>query len=171
MDSKLNDAKSGHLFTVELLFNDSSNGLALEKLLNLLNLAEDVIDYKVVSGIELGQLIDANRPKADGDKPGKSAAKLGQAKPKPLGASANAMPSGASAIGGLTKSIVEQFEQLKKQNALIRLTIVKGKGLKFNLPCRIVHYDTSEQTVTVYHVDDKKVYTFKLNEVDDFSVA
>jgi hypothetical protein len=187
MEPHLNDAKSGHLFTVEVLLNEMSSGLALEKLLQLLNRSDEVIDYKVISGKEMGKLVDSNLQKADSVKRGKPVTKLGLTRSKsvdvsgmasasvnpgyPVEQTAANKPSPSASRSEITQSFVEQFELLKQQNSLIRLTIVKGQGLKLDLPCRIVHFDTGEETVTVYHVDDKQVYTFKLNEVEDFSVA
>jgi hypothetical protein len=40
--------------------------------------------------------------------------------------------------------------------------------VKLNIPCRVLNYDADTQNVSVYHVDEKKVYLFKLNEIDDF---
>jgi hypothetical protein len=148
VDSKLNNAKSGHLITIEVQLNEISNGIALEKLLQLLNRSDDVVDYKIVSRVELGRPLDA----------------------KPLNDNQEKPPAKAAFMRA-TPSIVEQFELLKKQNRLVRLTIVKGQGFRFDLPCRIIHCDSAEDTVTVYHVDDKKVYTFNLSEVEHISVA
>lgn len=65
--------------------------------------------------------------------------------------------------------IEEHFEKLKEGNTLIRLTIVKGRGVKFELPCRVIAYDRTSQYLTVYQVDEKKVYSFAINEVEDFT--
>ncbi|WP_274361802.1 hypothetical protein [Paenibacillus thermotolerans] len=67
--------------------------------------------------------------------------------------------------------IEEHIERLKEGNTLIRLTVVKGRGVKFELPCRIIAYDRATQYLTVYHVDEKQVYTFAINEVEEFAPA
>ncbi len=64
-------------------------------------------------------------------------------------------------------SIVSLIEQSIMNQTLIRLSIVKGKGVKLSIPCKILHFDESMQLLTVYHVDDKKVYSVKMNEIDD----
>jgi len=168
MEVKPKNPKQGYLFTVEIMLEEMSNGLALEKLLQLLNRSEAVADYKVVSGIELGKLIELNRPSSSPSpsKPAKAAVKQPQAKQT---VEAKEKPK-SSPQAVVYQSILEQFEQLKNNNQLIRLSIVKSKGLRLSMPCRIVHFDSNEQTVTVYHVDDKKVYTFGLNEVEDFTI-
>jgi ribosomal protein S25 len=67
--------------------------------------------------------------------------------------------------------IIDQIEDFKKNNTLIRLTIVKGKGVKLSVPCRILNYEDAKQNVTIYHVDEKKVYQYSLNEIDDLIVG
>lgn len=69
------------------------------------------------------------------------------------------------------RKIIEQIEEFKKNNTLIRLSIVKGKGVKLSVPCRVLNYEDSSQYVTIYHVDEKKVYQYSLNEIDDLVVG
>lgn len=69
------------------------------------------------------------------------------------------------------RKIIEQIEEFKKNNTLIRLSIVKGKGIKLSVPCRVLNYEDSSQNVTIYHVDEKKVYQYSLNEIDDLVVG
>ena len=52
--------KNGHLFTVEILIEDETNGLAMEKLLHLLNV-DSIKDYQILKGIQLGQIIELNK--------------------------------------------------------------------------------------------------------------
>ncbi len=56
---KANTSPNGHLFTVEILIEDATNGLAMEKLLHLLNV-DTVKDYQIIKGIQLGKLIELN---------------------------------------------------------------------------------------------------------------
>jgi hypothetical protein len=47
----------------------------------------------------------------------------------------------------------------------------KGLGIKLSIPCRIINVDENESLITVYHVDEKQVYSFRLNEIEDFTQA
>jgi hypothetical protein len=58
--------------------------------------------------------------------------------------------------------------QYIESNKLIRLNVNKGLGVKMNIPCRVINFDPASQLLTVYHVDEKQVYSFGLNEIDDF---
>lgn len=146
---------TGHLFTVEILIEEATNGLAMEKLLHLLN-AQTVKDYKILKGMELGKIIELNMNKEI--TPPSHTSKKASVPPPP----ASPVPTGAA------DHIIKQLEGYKTNNTLIRLTVIKSQGIKLNLPCRILNYDSSNQNVTVYHVDEKKVYSFKLNEIDDY---
>ncbi|WNR43412.1 hypothetical protein [Paenibacillus roseipurpureus] len=161
--------KNGHLFTVEILIEEATNGLAMEKLLHLLNV-DTVRDYQILKGMGLGQLIELNkqpeRPTSiHTDKSGTKAAEASPAPSKPAASNASAKKS---SVTETNNKIVEQLESFKSNNTLIRLTVIKAQGIKLSLPCRILNFDTSSQNVTVYHVDEKKVYLFKLNEIEDF---
>ncbi|MDD9266071.1 hypothetical protein ACFPES_03400 [Paenibacillus sp. GCM10023248] len=153
---------TGHLFTVEILVEEATNGLAMEKLLHLLN-TPSVKDYRIVKGIELGKLIELNTTKES--TPPSHTSKKAAAAPPPA---APAPPAAVPAASEAADLIIKQLEGFKANNTLIRLTVIKGQGIKLNLPCRILNYDSSNQNVTVYHVDEKKVYSFKLNEIDDY---
>ncbi|MEC0232418.1 hypothetical protein [Paenibacillus alba] len=157
---KGNISPNGHLFTVEILIEETTNGLAMEKLLHLLN-TNTVKDYQILKGIDLGKLIELNKKKD-------SAPSLQTSKKAVEAPLAAAPPEAKAAISEAAAAIVQQLEKYKANNTLIRLTVIKGKGIKLNLPCRILNYDDSNQNVTVYHVDEKKVYLFKLNEIDDY---
>lgn len=54
-----------------------------------------------------------------------------------------------------------------KSNTLVRLLINRGFGVSMNIPCRIINMDESERLITAYHVDEKQVYTFRMNEIED----
>jgi hypothetical protein len=155
---RANMNQTGHLFTVDILIEDATNGLALEKLLHLLN-ANTIKDYQIIKGIELGKLIELNTKK-DKDSSKDSYKKAPASKPM--------VTATAPAPTAASESIKDQLEAFKANNTLIRLTVIKAPGIKLNLPCRILNYDDSSQNVTVYHVDEKKVYLFKLNEIDDY---
>jgi hypothetical protein len=65
------------------------------------------------------------------------------------------------------RDIISQIQTFIKNNTLIRLSILKGKGVKLSVPCRVLNYEEATQSVTVYHVDEKKVYQYSLSEIDD----
>jgi len=163
MNQKASSNKTGHLFSVEILIEDASNGLALEKLLQVLN-TDKIKDYTIKSGIELGKLIELNVNNKGAGSPETSGQKASQA--APAASIVTAFDAASS-----SQIVIEQLENFKTNNTLIRLTVIKAKGIKLSLPCRILNYDNSGQTVTVYHVDEKKVYLFKLNEIEDFSIS
>ncbi|NEW07831.1 hypothetical protein GK047_17670 [Paenibacillus sp. SYP-B3998] len=158
--TKANANQTGHLFTVEILIEDATNGLALEKLLHLLN-ANTIKDYQIIQGIQLGKLIELNVKKESHSAPQHIKRAI------PVSAPATQVTAPPTPIPASEK-IIDQLETFKANNTLIRLTVIKAKGIKLNLPCRILNYDNSSQNVTVYHVDEKKVYLFKLNEIDDY---
>lgn len=177
-----NKAKKGKfLFTVDIMIEAETNGQALEALLHLLNTGA-VEDYHIKQGVELGNKIAAARQEAatafdiapEEAKPvSKVATPVGTktaSAPKavnpspPDGAPA---PTTASAANDVIWMQIRKFQQ---NNMLIRLSVLKGKGVKLSIPCRIVNADQDNGNVTVYHVDEKKVYTFKINEIDDFEI-
>jgi hypothetical protein len=138
-----NNMMKGHLFTVEILLEDASNGQALERLLHLLNSSE-IKDYKIRKGIDLGKLIELNLIE-------------NQKKTFPV----------VKREETDSQQIIQRLEGFKKNNALVRLIVIKEKGIKLNIPCRILNYDSDTHNVSVYHVDEKQVYLFKLNEIED----
>jgi hypothetical protein len=161
-------ANNGFLFTVEVYINGRTNGIALEKLTQVLN-SPNVIDYRINKGINLGQVIDAAV---------KVASKNKEKLPLPQALDAvstvkketkdqKLSAAKASSVKQDFISIIDQIGQYKENNTLVRLSIVKGKGVKMNLPCRVLNYDLASGNITVYHVDEKKVYTFQINEIED----
>ncbi|MCD9022837.1 hypothetical protein K7P76_13515 [Cohnella sp. NL03-T5] len=119
-----------------------NKGAALEQLLRVLNSA-DFVDYRIGSGIQPGNLVEEPEPVTP---PKKTAAKT-PAQPNPLEL---------------------RIREYIGNNKLIRLNINKGRGVKMSIPCRVINFDASNQLLTVYHVDEKQVYSFGLNEIDDF---
>jgi hypothetical protein len=159
MDKKDTVKKVGHLFNVEILIEGSSNKLALEKLVHLLN-SEPVADYKINSGIQLGNIIDATIEENQKELTFQKEEKKKEEKK----AIAQQKPENDN------KQILHLIHHFKENGTLVRLSIIKGKGVKLNIPCRILNYDAEMDNVSVYHVDEKKVYLLKLNEIDDFIV-
>jgi hypothetical protein len=73
-----------------------------------------------------------------------------------------------SGIQGPSDPMEGRIRQYIDDNRLTRLNVNKGRGVKMSIPCRILNYDSSKQLLTVYHVDQKQVYSFELYEIDDF---
>ncbi|CDN45723.1 hypothetical protein [Paenibacillus sp. P22] len=79
------------------------------------------------------------------------------------GSTEAAQPSSGSGSSGVTSTLLHHMEQ----KTLVRLSINKGKGVRMSIPGRILNIEN--ELITVYHVDEKQVYTFLLQEIDDFS--
>lgn len=166
------DGLNGYLFSVEVLVKGRTNGHALELLTHLLN-EQQVTDYRIIKGINLGQIIAANLDKTND--------KITQAKSGAITApttvqklqTANVKKESKAVDSKGTKSqhqpIIQQIEKFKEEKSLVRLTINKGKGAILSLPCRILNFDWTTGNITAYHVDEKKVYSIDLNEIDDLS--
>lgn len=153
-------SQKGRLFTVQILMEDESPGKALEKLLHLLN-SPDVLDYKVLQGIELGLMID-QLVKTQGAAPAKhKASPAVPAKPKANNATTS------SAAAPYENPFVANIRQYQQSGTLVRLSVLKGSGIKISMPCRLLNFDEPKSLLTVYHVDEKKVYTFSLTEIEE----
>lgn len=187
-----NKGQQTHLFQVEILVEGDSNAKALEQLLHVLNNG-GFPDYRVLSGSSLGQLIDTMRtqhlngqlktevsPASTIASPGAVQSALAvkpQSAAQPVvhsGARSQSdrkteQPASSSNISPFA-SIAAQFREYMAKNKLIRLKVNKGLGVSLSIPGRIINIDEATELMTVYHVDEKQVYTFKLNEIDDFSI-
>lgn len=150
--TKQDEAEHSFLFQVDILVKAKSNGSALERLLHVLNNG-DFADYRIVKGIQLGQVIE-------------EALKREQFAPGPetqrtLSAQSLASDPPKDELGARIQYYIDT-------NKLIRLSVNKGRGVKLSIPCRILRFDDVGQLLTVYHVDEKQVHTLKLFEIDDF---
>lgn len=169
MDNNNVPERRGFLFNVDILIESPTNKGALEKLMRLMN-NEDVIDYRVHRGMNLGSIIEEmlkektakEIPVSAADTPEKRTA-AEAAKPKP----AKETPSKPS----VAQSMLDDIKTLIANNTLIRLSINKGKGGKASIPCRVLNFDTDSEVMTVYHVDEKSVYAFNIYEIDDFKIS
>ncbi len=156
--------KRAHLFTVEILIEDGSNGLAMEKLLHVLN-HPNIRDYRITKGVELGLVIEEalkNHVKTNEDK------KRTGALPKPQMTKLTPEPPSNT---DERSRLIHLMTNFKEKGTLVRLTVVKGKGIKLNMPCRILNFDVSANNLTVYHVDEKKVFLFQLNEIEEIAAG
>jgi hypothetical protein len=137
-------ANGSFLFQVDILVSAGTNGAALEQLLHALNEGQ-FADYRIKSGIQIGNVIEEALAEES---------KNPTAVPIPIRQEPTAVEL--------------RINDYIKANKLIRLNINKGRGVRMNIPCRIVNYDSVKDLLTVYHVDEKQVYTVKFNEIDDF---
>lgn len=64
-------------------------------------------------------------------------------------------------------SVSDLMNDYISKQQLIRMSINRGRGVSLSIPCRILRFDSDSELVTVYHVDEKQVYTFKMNEIED----
>lgn len=154
-------SKRRFLYTIDVLIEDETNGRALEKLLRLLN-NKEITDYQIQSGIELGALIQEALSEPVRKLP---------LEHLPVGKRTEEPEHTTPPANDANRAIWEQFQQFKSNNALVRMTIVKPMGVRLSVPCRILNVDQASGNVSVYHVDEKQVYLFKFNEIDDFSAS
>lgn len=188
MDKARNEKKK-FLFTVDILMEGYNNGIALENLLHLLN-QDKILDYDIRKGISLGEQVASALkqpsreipvpPKASSrttgkpDKEKEDAGVSSSGEPARNAEPPKTAPSGKSESGAARSNagpgLIQLVEKYKASNALVRLTVLKGKGIRLSLPCRVLNFDPDTDTLTVYHVDEKKVYQFRMTEVEDFSV-
>ncbi|HWO53995.1 MAG TPA: hypothetical protein VNM49_06355 [Paenibacillus cookii] len=174
MENKQNVEESGYLFNVDILVKGRSNALALQAMIEMFNQCESIADFRIKSGMELGQLIDSmlrDKRKSLVHKSGASAdlpvpdnnrtqkAKTGQPATSP---SSPAEKKTISADYG--SQLYEWIKECIRDNRLTRLTISRG-GTRNSMPCRILNFDETNQLLNVYHVDEKQVYSFKLSEI------
>ncbi|MBP1154534.1 MULTISPECIES: hypothetical protein [unclassified Paenibacillus] len=161
-----NPHKRKFLFNVDIMIEDETNGRALETLLHLLN-TKLIEDYQIKQGVELGKRIEVALngsaiKKIEIPTEAKTAPALNKKNSK---AEEPYHPESDP-----HKHIWEQMMTFQQNNTLIRLSIVKGKGIKLSMPCRIISVDPASGNLTVYHVDEKKVYLLKINEIDDYVI-
>lgn len=151
-----------YIYNVEILVEDESNQQALMQLLQKLS-SLNVIDYKITSGIQLGSEIEKR----------KQAAPVQNQVPV-VAIQTKAKSVKKEAVKEKSKSKNEEGIKLlttfKEQNKLVRFIVNRGLGVKLSIPCRVLNIDETE-LVSVYHVDEKQVYTFRLNEIEDYSVV
>lgn len=184
MTNENNHDENGFLFNVDILIKSSTNAKALQQLLEAFNRNEDILDFRIKSGMELGQIIECliqAKKKSVITRASKPAEKQVQAVPakkeplsKPQAATAKpADPpkkptAGASGVPSFESNPSEWIKTHSKDNKLVRIT-TSLQGKKVSLPCRILNFDETNQLISVYHVDEKMVYTFAMSEIDDIS--
>ncbi|MHA0857802.1 hypothetical protein [Paenibacillus sp. CMAA1364] len=182
MDNTQDNGDIGFLFSVDILIKNQSNAKALQLLIEMMNQSDDVLDFRVKSGIKLGGIIDTllelkKKPHSTQSNISNSTA----SKYKKIGNSEKAStvirkvePIIQQPIVNPTDSKLNNIEDPKiwiraciKDNRLVHLT-ANRLGKVMTLPCRILNLDEEKQFINVYHVDEKQVYSFNLNEIDSF---
>lgn len=155
----------GYLFNVEILIKGTTNPLALQALLKLLNGGPDIIDYRINSGIELGQIIEstlASRKQSRIDK-----ARAASTSPAATEKKKSEPTSGNFKELASSDEFQAWIQSYITGNKLVRLYINRN-GKRTSIPCRILNFLPETYALNVYHVDEKQVYTLKLSEVIDF---
>ncbi|UQZ35857.1 hypothetical protein C2I18_21375 [Paenibacillus sp. PK3_47] len=163
MDKKLQHTDGNYLFNVDILINARTNPLALQYLLEILNNSDKIADFNIKSGLELGRTIDTLLRSAKLALNQESAPPASFTVPaKQAGKQPDQQPPRDSA-----PDIFGRIRQYIQNNQLVRLR-TNRPGKQVSMPCRILNFDEAANSISVYHVDEKQVYTFKLNEIDEF---
>ncbi|MDT3425110.1 hypothetical protein J2Z22_000623 [Paenibacillus forsythiae] len=178
MENNTLSADGHYLFNVDILINARTNRLALQYLLELMNSGDAVADFKIHSELPLGKTIDSllaplrTMPKQQAY-PSTPSDIRRAVLPKPsVPAPSSVVPAtpGTPDYRKPIESPVDAYGQIHaliKDNRLVRL-IANRQGKQMSMPCRILNFDEATGTLNVYHVDEKQVYTFSLNEIDEF---
>lgn len=168
MDKKLQHTDGNYLFNVDILIDARTNPLALQYLLEMLNNSDKITDFNIKSGLELGRTIDTLLRSA------KIALKQESAPPapfklpvKPVTKRNPEMPDGAQLSIESPADAYGKIRQYIQNNQLVRIR-TNRHGTQVSMPCRILNFDEAANSISVYHVDQKQVYTFNLNEIDEF---
>ncbi|MCC3381666.1 hypothetical protein ACFQ5D_01945 [Paenibacillus farraposensis] len=179
MKKESNQDENSYLFNVDVLVKGRSNVEALQFLLNLLSQNENIADSRIQSGIELGNLIEAAlhlKKQSTANGSADAAAKLAEKFSKKKSATVTNKPSTAQEKKQshvqpkpATQQELNTYEWIQRyiqDNSLVRL-IVNRYGGQRSIPCRIINLDHDNKLLSVYHVDEKQVYSFKMNEIDE----
>lgn len=175
-----NNEQLGYLFNVEILVKSSSNALALQSLLQLLNEGEQIIDYRINSGIELGEIIESllaarkqsfisrsyKRLTASNSQSDTTETTPGNAKSEDKPADVPGAENNFAAMAK-NRNFQDWIQKYISENRLVRI-LINRNGERINIPCRILNFQSETYTINVYHVDEKQVYTFMLSEIIDF---
>lgn len=65
------------------------------------------------------------------------------------------------------KQFEQNFKKWKENNELIYVDMMKQKKGRQRLYGRLLAYDVNKQFIQVYNDDEKSVYNFSFEEVDD----
>lgn len=141
--------RSRYIYSVEIVIEERDSGKALEKLTSLLN-HRDIDEYKIISG-----------------KPMHSDSVVTARHLREHLLSRKKIPSQTAGTADTDKDLMRWIQQYLENGTLVRIQVVKELGVKLSMPCRILHFDAEQENLSVYHVDEKKVYLLRLSEIDD----
>jgi hypothetical protein len=173
--------KKKHLFRVEIMVEEPTHTMALAALLQILNHPK-VDDFRILEGMQFGKTIEKTVNESKGQSfaippnqavsnknaiAGQNASPKDSGKAKSPPTAKNAAEAASASKAKDTAINLTQLMELKESGTLVRIVVVKGKGVKLSIPCRILNFDPDGQQLTIYHVDEKKVYSFTLNEIED----
>ncbi|CAM3445853.1 hypothetical protein [Marinicrinis lubricantis] len=169
----MNQSKNNsYLFTVDLLIEGASHADAVDVITKILT-DPRIKDYKIQKGSDVGKWVEAvyeqmkkNPPSLPDEPFASQSEKDFDSSNKPT----DKQSKDANSQSDSEKVIIELLEQYKAKGTLVRLKVLKGKGIHLNIPCRILNHDPSTRNVSVYHVDEKKVYLFHINEIEDITL-
>lgn len=71
----------------------------------------------------------------------------------------------------MTEYWIEKFNKWKKNNTLLRITILKEKKLPSIVMCRVLQIDSNNMSILIYNVDKKNVENislYKLDSIEEF---
>lgn len=170
-----------YLFRLEVTVQAPNRDTALEQLIHSLQ-AGCIADYRILSDVRLEGATGAKPAAPSQPETAAQAQDREPAEPKahpaqrPPAAPAaqlppapqQAHPAATSSVGGELEARLQSYID---SNRLLRLHVNKGRGVKLDFPCRMLHLDPETRNLTVYHVDEKKVYVIPLNEVDEIIEA
>lgn len=60
-----------------------------------------------------------------------------------------------------------ELRYLFKEGTLLRIEVIKEKGIKLTILGRVLQFDETRKIILVYEVDKKKVEILRLNEIED----
>lgn len=174
MDEKLQHTDGNYLFNVDILINARTNPLALQYLLEMLNHTEHITDFNINSGLELGRTIDSLLRSAKLALNQSSAPPVSLKLPPKLSKKQLDKPNNTQAEVPVQQITIEtpadaigKIRQHIQNNQLVRIR-ANRYGKQVSMPCRILNFDEAANSISVYHVDEKQVYSFNLYEIDEF---
>lgn len=170
------------LFNVDIMIHSRTNALALQALLEILNEPEGISDFRIQSGIELGIKIkealheypsteqnaaspdklspkEANEPNKQNNYP--KTTKLAERQQSLAVNQQHSIPAFMCPSDDWINSAMQA-------GRLIRIHIRDNKGQQKSIPCRILNYDQGTKLVSIYHVDEKQVYSIHTSEIEKY---
>ncbi|WP_211746788.1 hypothetical protein [Paenibacillus sp. Marseille-Q4541] len=175
--------EQGFLFNVDIMIHSRSNAYALQALLEILNAQDGISDFRIQSGIELGAIIKQalqQNSSPETDKYPTTPQQSGYIHPEPMKHRSYSNTVNQAVRGQVSPLHPEQsipastsptddwINSAMQAGRLIRIDIRDKKGLQKSIPCRILNYDRGTNLVSVYHVDEKQVYSIHTSEIEKY---